>query len=407
MTTRKRKPNRYERVETNIRKVFLVYDDGTDSQPKYEVRVGGKRVGGHFTSKGDAIDARNKAQHQRGQGTLVATSAGKRTVLEVVDLWLAGSQVAELKATTTATYESIARHRLAPLHDKKVNKVSPAMVDAFKADLIKDGLAPLSVKKILSVLSFVMETAVTEGMIAVNPCAADLKTKRGRTKAKPKRVSIPEMHEVDELLDALGALDHPKAGEWSLYAEVAAYAGLRAGEICALRVRNVDPLARSIRVEKSVTDVNSKMVEDDPKSETSIRTVTEIPAELIQRLIAHVAGRSRNEYVFGDGVSPMRHKNFYRRVFVPTATAQGLPTLTFHQLRNFYASDLLRDPHLSVKDVAVRLGHADATLVLRTYGHLFADSGKGLGDRVSERRVAARKAQEARGNVVPITQATG
>ncbi|MDF2146754.1 tyrosine-type recombinase/integrase [Knoellia sp. p5-6-4] len=86
----------------------------------------------------------------------------------------------------------------------------------------------------------------------------------------------------------------------------------------------------------------------------------------------------------------MRHKNYYRRVFLPTAKAVGLPTLRFHDLRHFYASDLLRDPQLSIKDVSTRMGHADATLVLRTYGHLFTDSGAGLGDRVAERREAAR-----------------
>lgn len=70
----------------------------------------------------------------------------------------------------------------------------------------------------------------------------------------------------------------------------------------------------------------------------------------------------------------------------------ALPTLRFHDLRHFYASDLLRDPHLSVKDVSSRMGHEDPTLMLRTYGHLFADSGPVLADRRATARAKAKAA---------------
>lgn len=143
-------------------------------------------------------------------------------------------------------------------------------------------------------------------------------------------------------------------------------------------------------------DLNGKTAKGDPKSDASHRTVTELSGDLIQRLSSHVAGRSADAYV-GDGATPMRHKNYYRRVFLPTAKAVGLPSLRFHDLRHFYASDLLRDPHLSVKDVSSRMGHADPTLVLRTYGHLFADSGAGLAERVADRRAAARAKVKADG----------
>lgn len=385
---RKRLRMIYEKSERNIREAFYVYDDGTTESAGFEVRVGSKRMGMH-PNKTTARKVRDKAQADLSQGALVAPSAGDRTVLAVAEMWLAGSQVAELKPSTRLRYEGIVRNRLKPLHGRKVNRVTPSVVDAFKAGLVKEELSPLTVRKVLFILNFVMEAARSEQMITVNPCAAALKTKRGKG-GKPKASTVPEMEDVENLLDALAALDHDRADEWALYAEVAAYAGLRAGEIAGLRVRCVDVLRRSIRVEETVIDLNGRTVQGDPKSDASHRTVTELPADLIQRLVTHVQGRTPHEYVFGDGVNPMRHKNYYRRVFVPTAQAVGLPSLRFHDLRHFYASDLLRDPHLSVKDVSTRLGHADATLVLRTYGHLFADSGAGLGDRVSARRVAAR-----------------
>lgn len=209
-------------------------------------------------------------------------------------------------------------------------------------------------------------------------------------RATPKAISIPEMEHVERRPDALSGVDHAKAGEWALYAELAAYAGNTAGEIAGLRMRNVDPVHRSVRVVGTAVDLGKgARPQGTPKSDASNRT-SELRADPVQRLAAS------EEYVFGDGTTPMLHRN-YRRVFLPTAKAVGLPDLRFHDVRHFYASDLLRDPHLSVKDVSTRMGNADPSLVLRTYGHLFADAGAGLADRVGERRAAARaKAQGAK-----------
>lgn len=46
--------------------------------------------------------------------------------------------------------------------------------------------------------------------------------------------------------------------------------------------------------------------------------------------------------------------------------------MTFHDLRHFYASVLIR-AGLSVRVVADRLGHADASLTLNVYAHLWPD----------------------------------
>lgn len=381
---RKRLGLRYERMERNIRRVVYVYDDGSEEASGFEVRVGGKRMGMHANIT-NARKVRDKARVDLEHGTLVAPSAGDATFKSVAETWLAGSQVARLKPSTRAGYVSIAMYRLGPLHDYKVRRVTAGVIDALLGGLTRDGLSPLTVRKIRSVIQFVLETARRDHLIAHNPCLEVAKPK-----AHSKPISVPEMEDVETLLDSLAALNHPRAREWALYAEVAAYAGLRAGEITGLRVRCVDVLRRAIRVEETVVDLNGKTVVGSPKSDAGHRTVTELPRDLVQRLAAHVQGKALNDYVFGDGLTPMRHKNYYRRVFLPTAKAVGLTTLRFHDLRHFYASDLLRDPQLSIKDVSTRMGHADATLVLRTYGHLFADSGAGLGDRVAERREAAR-----------------
>ena len=67
-------------------------------------------------------------------------------------------------------------------------------------------------------------------------------------------------------------------------------------------------------------------------------------------------------------------QDFYAsRVFAAAVRTAGLPATTSHDLRHHYASVLLGAGE-SVVAVAERLGHENATLVLKTYGHLMPDS---------------------------------
>jgi integrase len=52
------------------------------------------------------------------------------------------------------------------------------------------------------------------------------------------------------------------------------------------------------------------------------------------------------------------------------AAALGLPRVTFHALRHTHASALIA-AGLDVVKISRRLGHADPTVTLRTYAHLF------------------------------------
>ena len=69
-----------------------------------------------------------------------------------------------------------------------------------------------------------------------------------------------------------------------------------------------------------------------------------------------------------------RQEHHGARVFTPAVRGAGLPAgTTSHDLRHHYASVLLEAGE-SVVAVAERLGHENATLVLKTYGHLMPDS---------------------------------
>jgi integrase len=78
---------------------------------------------------------------------------------------------------------------------------------------------------------------------------------------------------------------------------------------------------------------------------------------------------------------PVRHELFRRRVFNPARSA--LPAakakLTWHDLRHTCAS-LLIDKGANVLLVARHLGHADPSMTLRVYGHLYPSHEAALAD---------------------------
>ena len=72
-------------------------------------------------------------------------------------------------------------------------------------------------------------------------------------------------------------------------------------------------------------------------------------------------------------------------MFKPATKSAGLPVcVTSHDLRHHYASILLAAGE-SVVAVAERLAHENATLVLKTYGHLMPDSRTGRGGPLTPR----------------------
>ncbi len=69
-----------------------------------------------------------------------------------------------------------------------------------------------------------------------------------------------------------------------------------------------------------------------------------------------------------------RHDYYGAQIFASAVRRAELPAgTTTHDLRHHYASVLLAAGE-SVVAVAERLGHENATLVLKTYGHLMPDS---------------------------------
>jgi len=133
------------------------------------------------------------------------------------------------------------------------------------------------------------------------------------------------------------------------------------------------------------------------------RTVR-LPRFLREELAAYLADRPRdpNAFLFtAPRGGPLRHHNFYQRLFCPALPRAGLPEqIRFHDLRHTCAA-LLIAQGAHPKAIQAHLGHSSIQVTMDRYGHLFPDALEHLADRLDAVRTQARTDPER------IKRATG
>ena len=194
----------------------------------------------------------------------------------------------------------------------------------------------------------------------------------------------------------VGDLASAIAGRYRALILTAAYAGLRAGELDALRVEDLElgELGGTITVTKSHSEVRGQLRVGTTK--TGRRRVVTIPRFLSRMLADHVE-RYSDKFVFtaGEG-GPIRHRSFARRHFDPAvakareiAKAHGrehemIPEgLRCHDLRHTCAAILIANGR-HMEEVKAHLGHGSIRTTSDTYGHLFKDAQAAIADALEE-----------------------
>ena len=158
-------------------------------------------------------------------------------------------------------------------------------------------------------------------------------------------------------------------------------AGLRQGELLALRWADVDLDAHSIRVTGSLQNLPGRgLCIVEPKTERSRRLVVvgELAAEALRR---HRAAQAEERLsagpawedsglVFPNGSGkPMNPSNLLVRSYRKLLGRADLPRLRFHDLRHT-AATLLLGQGVHAKVVSEMLGHSSITITLDLYSHV-------------------------------------
>ena len=178
--------------------------------------------------------------------------------------------------------------------------------------------------------------------------------------------------------------------KWPLFL-LLAIAGLRRGEVIALRRSDLDLNAGALRVRQSAVLVGNRVVVGEPKSRAGHRTVAlddETTRRLAwhhsrQQLQAHKAGRTDPKLVFTTASGERLDPAYVSRHFARLIRLHGLPSIRLHDLRHFMATQMLAHG-VAVVTVSQRLGHARASTTLNVYGHCIPGADRDAAHFISD-----------------------
>jgi len=165
---------------------------------------------------------------------------------------------------------------------------------------------------------------------------------------------------------------------------LAAWCGLRWGEVTELRRKDLDLVRKIIYVRRSVVRSGEGKVVKTPKSAAGTRKVT-IPPHLLDTLREHLA---RHAQVGAEGLlfpaadGGRLASVSFGRAFYPAREAAGRPDLSFHDLRHTGAV-LTAATGASLKEIMDRLGHSTVNAAMR-YQHTASDRPAVIAELLSE-----------------------
>ena len=263
-----------------------------------------------------------------------------------------------------------------------MQRIQPSHLAELYATLMREGavggkpLAARTVNHVHRLLHRAFGHAVTWGLIHGNPAAH----------ARPPRVidteiEIPDEAEIAAVLRRL----EERNRQMRVLATTALATGARRGELCGLTWRDFNAKVGTIRIERSLeTTEEAGLRIKAPKTKNGRRTI-DIPASAVAELQAHWKAQQEERLAFGlgratpndlifamaDG-SPLEPDTLSRNWLNNTLAATGRP-INLHALRHHHASSLIR-AGVDVLTLSRRLGHANAAITLRVYGHLYPNT---------------------------------
>lgn len=188
---------------------------------------------------------------------------------------------------------------------------------------------------------------------------------------RKKDIDIPSADDIRRLLDVSPLADQ------SLAVKLAAFLGLRRGEICGIHVDDVDMGSKILHVRRSVVlSPDGKWVEKPPKTKAGRRDMV-IPPIILDDVNAAMDGKSKTDKLVN--LNPSQISDYFDTMI----RQSGINKCTFHSLRHYYASVMLAN-NVPNKYAMEMMGHETENMLHRVYQHTMNDKKKAVASQINQ-----------------------
>jgi Site-specific recombinase XerD len=318
------------------------------------------------------------------KGAWVAPEAGEVELGEYGRQWIAERKLAP---RTRELYEDHFRLHIRPhLGALMLGALKPQTIRTWRKRLLDAGVTEPQAVKAYCLLRAILNTAVKEdAIIRENPCRI-----KGYDRYHTPERPIATVDQVYRLADEMPA-------RYRALILVAAFSGLRWGELAALRRADVDLVEGVIRVPRKLAALRNRMEFGPPKSEAGRRSVT-LPAAALAALRPHLlefVNADQEALVFtGDKGGLLRTGNFGRAVkWAASVKRAGLPAgFHFHDLRHT-GNNLAAASGASTRELMHRMGHSSMRAAL-IYQHATSERDREIAEAMDQ-RIAKQQGKKA------------
>lgn len=272
------------------------------------------------------------------------------------------------ESTAQSRFYMLDKHVLPYFRDRVISGIEPCDIVQWQTSMLGKDLSDTSLRHVNTYLKAIFTYATEYLGLQENPC----KKLIGSGKTKNVDYWTPEEYArfSEECKDNL---------EYYTIFEILYYTGMRAGELLALTLNDIDFKNHTISIDKTFYRLPGKDTIQPPKTEESHRVVDipEFLTEEIKDYVSHLYKPDPDERLF------RKQLQYLRNVLQIRAKRAGVKIIRVHDIRHSHASALINlgaNPVL----VAKRLGHESPNITMKTYAHLFPSTQREVVQKIKK-----------------------
>ncbi|MDE3082531.1 MAG: site-specific integrase [Acidobacteriota bacterium] len=331
----------------------------------------GQRISaGVFRTKADALASLSVIESDMLRGVWVDPLVGKLTLERYASEWL--ERRPDLAVRTRDLYAHVlGRHVLPSLGRATIAGLTPSKIRGWHAALAE--VHPATAAKAYRLLSSIMRTAVTDGLITTNPCKV-----KGAGQEHSAERPVASAVEVEALRLAMPV-------HLRVVVALAAWCQLRRGEILGLRRSDVDLLHCALHIRRSRTfTMDGRSVEKEPKTRAGSRVIA-VPPPVMEIIAEHLEQFTDpvpdSLLVTGRNGEPLS-RDALQGAWETARAHVGRRDLRLHDLRHSGLTIAAATGATTV-ELMHRAGHASSAAAMR-YQHAVRDRDRILAEALGE-----------------------
>ncbi len=267
-----------------------------------------------------------------------------------------------VKQSTYVTYVALIDKHIVPYFGEK-EEILDDDIQNFILVKIDEKLSQKTIKDVIMVLKMIVKFGSKNNYISYHEIEAIFPTEREK-----KKLEILSVNDQKKLINYLK--ENMNFKNLGIY--ICLCTGLRIGEICALKWKDVDVEKRIFVVGKTMqriynyNKINTELIVSEPKTVNSYREIP-LTSELYKIIKSFKKYLNEDWYVISNDSNPIEPRT-YRNYFKKILKKLNIPIIKFHGLRHSFATRCI-ESNCDYKTVSVILGHSSITTTMNLYVH--------------------------------------